>query len=135
MINGIGRTHKLGKQNRQLPVVTNGNLNIVLLNSNMHDKSNENIDVASKEPITVDKYFIPSNGVIHTMDDFILIKLLSIPHTTNMSDMDVAVDEKSQYFATTRKKMSVPLDQALIQICLSRVCWYMILFNVNNIPQ
>ena len=53
MINGIGRTHKLGKQKRQLPVVTNGTLNTVLLNSNIHDKSNENIDVTSKEPITV----------------------------------------------------------------------------------
>ena len=61
MIIGVGRVQKLGKYNRQKYIVTNRPLNTNLPNSNSHDKYNENINVWSKEPITADIYYRPSN--------------------------------------------------------------------------
>ena len=48
MVNGIGRLHKIGKQNRQQPVAPNRLLNTTLYNSNSYDNYNENIDVGIK---------------------------------------------------------------------------------------
>ena len=67
----IGLTHKLGKQNRQKPGVTHGPLNTTFPTYLSHDNSNENIYVASEEPITVDKYSNLTNDIMHTMDDLI----------------------------------------------------------------
>ena len=81
MVDGIGCAHKLGKKNRQIPVVKNGPLNITSPTLKSHVKTNENTGLGSKEPIAAEKYFRPSSDVIHTTDDLIQTKTLSIPHT------------------------------------------------------
>ena len=93
---------KLVKKSQQ-PVVTNRTLNTTSPTSKIHYKPNKNIDVVSKEPIPTETYFRPNNYVIHKMDDIIKTKPLCRPHTTNMLDTDVTVDEKPQSFLTPRK--------------------------------
>ena len=61
MVNRIICAHKPGKQNRNKPVVTNGSLKKTLTTLNRHDKSNVNIYVGSKEPITAEAYYRPGN--------------------------------------------------------------------------
>ena len=60
MVNKVGRVHKLGRYNRQRYVFTNIPLNTTLRYSNSHDKYNENIDVRSKDTITLETQ---SNGL------------------------------------------------------------------------
>ena len=91
--NRIGCAQKLGKQNSHKPGVTNGTLNTTSPNFHIHDKPNENIDVASEELIAANKYYRPSNNAIHTTDNFIQTKSISIPHTKLMLDTNVADDD------------------------------------------
>ena len=58
---------------------------------NNHDKSNEKIDVVSKEPINTEKYSIQSIDVIHTLDDLIKNEPLSRPQNTNVLDTYVSL--------------------------------------------
>ena len=49
MVNRILREHKISKQNRQQPGVTNGPLNKTSIASNSHDNPNKKVDVRIKE--------------------------------------------------------------------------------------
>ena len=68
-----------------------------------HDKSNENIDVTSKESPSTEIYYSTKISVKYGTDDLIQNKSLSRLHTTNMLDNNATVDDDSQYFETTRK--------------------------------
>ena len=94
---------KLGKINRQQPGVKNGTLDTTSPTYNRNDNSNKKINVSGKYSITPEAHSIPSNYVIHTTDDLIKTKPVSIPHTNIMLGTYVTVDEKSQYFSTPRK--------------------------------
>ena len=52
MANGIGWAHKIDKQNRQWPGITNDPSNASLSTSHRHDKFNENIDISSEESLS-----------------------------------------------------------------------------------
>ena len=92
MVNGTYCLHKLGK-NRERPGFANRPLNIASPTSLSHDKTNKNISVSSKEPITTDTYHIQINDVIHTTYDNIQTKPVSKPHTPNMLDKTFTVDD------------------------------------------
>ena len=49
MANGIGRSHKPGKQNRQQPYSTTDSSNTPLTTLNRNETINENNDITSKE--------------------------------------------------------------------------------------
>ena len=48
MANGIGRSHKPGKQNRQQPDSTTDSSNVPSTTSNHNETINENNDITSK---------------------------------------------------------------------------------------
>ena len=117
MANGIGCAHKLGKKNRQQPDVTNEPLNATSSTSQSHDKSIENINVTSKESLSVEAYFSTKTALKYSTYDPIQTKPLSIPHTTNMLDTNVTVDDKSQYLTVPRKhnhSANIPSAQVLL---------------------
>ena len=48
MVKGIISSHKLGKKDRQLPKITNGDFKTTSLTHNCHDISNEEVVAADK---------------------------------------------------------------------------------------
>ena len=54
MANIIGRSHKLGKQNRKRPDVINDISNAKSSTSRSHDMFNENIDIETKEYLSAE---------------------------------------------------------------------------------
>ena len=56
---GIGCGHKIGKKNRQQPVITNGTLKTTSLTNNCHDTYNYDNFISYQEPITTKIYSIP----------------------------------------------------------------------------
>ena len=77
-----------------------------------HDKSNENIYVASESSITVETYSNKTNDlIIQTINDPNQTKPFSIPHTTNMLDTNVTVDEKYSLLQPPEDRIKMPLHQ------------------------
>ena len=72
MINEIVRIHKLGIKNRQ-------------------DTMKKYLEI--KEPTILEKYYIPSNYIIHTVDDKTQTKSLPSTYTAYMLYTYVTVDE------------------------------------------
>ena len=63
---------------------------------------NENIDIESKDSISSNTYSIKNSAVQDATDDIIQTKPVSRPHTTNMLDTNISVDNIYQSFETPR---------------------------------
>ena len=93
---GIFRAHKLGKQNRHQPGVTNDPSNATSSTSStshINDKFNGNIYVASKASLSAETHSSTNTDVKDATDDLIHTQSVSSPHTTNMLDKNVTVDD------------------------------------------
>ena len=73
---------------------TNGPFKITSSNLNFHDKSNQNIDVSSKVPITTESYSSSINDLPHTTNFLIQNKPLLIPYNINILGTNVTDDKE-----------------------------------------
>ena len=96
--------HTNSKRKSQRHGVINDRLKIFLATSHDHDKSIKNINLASEESRTAEKYSTLEKYVKDASDDLIQTKPLSIPHTTTMFYMNVTVVYDAQSFVVLIKK-------------------------------
>ena len=71
-------------KNRHQTWVDKYSLNATFPTSHSHDKSNERIDIAIKESLSVEIYYSTKTAVQYSTDDFIQTKPISTPHNTNI---------------------------------------------------
>ena len=80
MSNGIGQSHKLGKQNRKQNGSTNNPSNKPSSSSNIHDNFNKNIDITSKESLNAEAQYSTNYYIQDKPADLIQSEPVSIPH-------------------------------------------------------
>ena len=81
MANRIVQAHKIGKQKRKRPGVTNDPLNKTLSYSNMHYKLNRRVDVGSESSLSAEKHYSKNSAVKYSAADLTPAKHVFIPHT------------------------------------------------------
>ena len=80
MANGIGRSHRVFKQNIKQPGVTRNKSNQNCSTSNSHDNSNGRINVVNESSLSADRYFSKNSDVHVSAADIILTPPVSRQH-------------------------------------------------------
>ena len=98
MANRISQEHKLGKQNRKRNDITNYLSEAHSSTSNSHEKFNHNIDITSKEWVTIKTHYSTNSDVQDKPTDIIKTEPVSIPHNKNNIDTNITAYDDSQSF-------------------------------------
>ena len=102
MANGLGQSQKHGKQNMQQTGITNNTSNTTSSTPYSHDEFNGNIDISSGESLSIDKSSSTNSALQYATNNLIRIQPVSSPHSTNILDTNVTVDDDAQSYETTR---------------------------------
>ena len=69
--------------------------------------SSKKIDISSKDSLSAEPYSITISAIQDAIDYINKIQIVSSPHSTNMFDKNVTVDDETHYFESLRGKNHV----------------------------
>ena len=74
---------------------------------------------------------VTNSGSSASTEYLIQTNTISNQNAKNNFDMDININDESRSFATPRKIVTVPLNQALKLIFLAKLIFYLIHFNIK----